>query len=73
MKASERGMLPRQNAVDICCPKCRSRATLVWEISGKDKTLVRLTGHFYERLSATPPHPIELVCLKCGTPQTEER
>ena len=71
IKASERGMLPPQYAVEICCPQCQNRAILVWEKSGKDRTLVRLSGRFYERLSSTPPHPIELVCLQCGTPQPE--
>lgn len=71
VQARKSGHLPPQYSMEMCCPKCRSRATLVWEKSGADRTLVRLTGQFYERLSSKAPYPIELVCLKCGTSQAE--
>lgn len=62
---------PREHAVTIRCSKCANRGTLVWEGAGKAKGLIRIMGEFYERLAKVPPHAIELVCLRCGTAQTE--
>jgi hypothetical protein len=61
----------RQYLMPVCCPKCAAMGKILWEGSGERKTLVRLTGQFYERLRKLPPHPIELVCLTCGAAQLE--
>ena len=61
----------REHAVNIRCPKCSNKGTLIWDGAGKSKFLVRITGEFYERLARTPPHAIELVCQKCGNAQME--
>jgi hypothetical protein len=61
----------RQYLMPICCPNCAALGKILWEGSGERKTLVRMSGEFYERLCRLPPHPIELVCRTCGTPQME--
>lgn len=61
----------RQYFVPVRCPKCAAIGNILWEGLGERKTLVRLSGQFYERLRPAPPHPIEIVCRVCGTPQLE--
>ena len=61
----------RQYSVDLRCTKCGSKGIVIWEGHGADKTMVWLSGQFYERLAKQPPFPIELVCIKCGTAQPE--
>jgi hypothetical protein len=65
------GFEPRQYAQEILCPKCSNRGVILWEGTREEKTLVRMSTAFYERLSKKPPHPIELVCQKCGNPLTD--
>jgi hypothetical protein len=60
-----------QHSVDLRCPKCGCKGVVVWEGHGADKTLVWLSGQFYERLAKRSPFPIELVCMKCGAAQVE--
>jgi uncharacterized OB-fold protein len=62
---------PKQFAVTVYCPACGSNGEVVWERVGKERQLISLSPSFYERLSKTPPHPIELVCRKCGAAQNE--
>jgi hypothetical protein len=61
----------RQYFMPVRCPKCSAVGDMIWEGSGERKTLVHLSGQFYERLGRLPPYPIELVCRACGTPQLE--
>ena len=61
----------RQHCMPIRCPNCAAMGKILWEGSGRCKTLVRISGHFYERLCRLPPHSIEIVCVACGTPQLE--
>ena len=61
----------RQYSVTICCPKCGISGSVVWERVGAERHLVKLSDSFYERLSKVPPHPIEVLCRKCGAAQVE--
>jgi hypothetical protein len=53
----------------ILCPKCGSAGVIKWDSvetpSGRRKDFAGLSGNFYERLSAKPPYPIEIVCGDC--------
>jgi phage FluMu protein Com len=62
---------PRQYFLPVRCPNCASIGSILWEGLGEHKTLVSMSDEFYERLGRLPPHPIELVCRACGTPQLE--
>jgi hypothetical protein len=61
----------RQYLMPICCPKCAAMGKILWEGLGERRTLVHMSGEFYERLCRLPPHPIELVCRACGAAQLE--
>jgi len=61
----------RQYFMAISCPNCAAMGKILWEGSGERKTLVQVSGQFYERLCNSPPHPIELVCRTCGASQLE--
>ena len=71
MSAHARSSDFRQNSVDLRCTKCGSKGVVIWEGHGANKTLVWLSGQFYERLAKQPPFPIELVCVRCGAAQVE--
>jgi ribosomal protein L40E len=55
----------------IICTKCAARGVIVWEDTGAMRSLVSLSGGFYERLSKKEPYGIELVCHRCGARQPE--
>jgi hypothetical protein len=59
-------------SANIICPKCGTVGVAVWEKVGAERSLIRLTRNFYERLSKKDPFPIEIVCLGCGTAQRED-
>ena len=61
----------RQYFMSVSCPNCAAMGRILWEGSGERKTLVQVSGQFYERLCSLPPHPIELVCRECGASQLE--
>jgi hypothetical protein len=56
----------------ITCQGCGQEGAESWEIGGKtandnlDIQFVARLGDFYERISETPPFPIEVVCQRCG-------
>lgn len=56
----------QQYPVNLRCSKCGNKGMIIWEGTGAQKSLVWLSGSFYERLSRKPPYAIELVCVKCG-------
>lgn len=60
-----------QFTANIVCPGCGAIGVVTWEKHGNERTLVRLSKGFYERLSKKEPHPIELVCSECGKAQPE--
>ena len=55
----------------IICPKCHAKGSLQWERVNAEISLIGLPKGFHERLSRTPPYPIELACDSCGTTQEE--
>jgi hypothetical protein len=60
-----------QYLLPLRCSHCAAKGKIRWAVSGERKMLVHLSGQFYSRLCKLPPHPIELVCRACGTPQLE--
>ena len=62
---------PYQYYLPVRCTNCAATGKIFWEGVGEQKTLVRLSNEFYERLGRLPPHPIEIVCRTCGTTQLE--
>ena len=62
---------PYQYYLPVRCTNCAATGKIFWEGLGEHKTLVRLSGEFYERLGRMHPHPIEIVCRTCGTAQLE--
>lgn len=61
------------HADEVRCPKCSTTGTITWDASGgQTPQFISLTGEFFERISRKPPYPIELVCLRCGTVQSDE-
>jgi hypothetical protein len=56
-------------STNVTCPKCKSIGVADWEKIGAERSLIRLSRNFYERLSRKVPYPIEVVCLECGTVQ----
>lgn len=60
-----------QYYLPVRCTNCAATGKIFWEGLGEQKTLVRLSDEFYERLGRLPPHPIEIVCRLCGTAQLE--
>jgi hypothetical protein len=56
----------------IVCPRCGKAGSIIWEEAGypgEPKQFIKIEGDFHERLAKKSPHPIELVCNGCGTPQ----
>ena len=62
---------PQQYTTNIVCSKCKSVGLIVWEMYGKNYSMVNVSQGFYERISRKFPYPIELVCNGCGTAQLE--
>jgi len=66
---------PQQSST-IRCATCGKQGVIIWEDvtrpDGAGKDLVRIEGAFFERLSAKPPHQIELVCDVCGSAQKSQ-
>ena len=62
---------PYRYYLPVRCANCAATGKIFWEGLGEQKTLVRLSGEFYERLGGLPPHPIEIVCRTCGMAQRE--
>jgi hypothetical protein len=56
-------------STNITCPKCNAVGVAVWEVVGTERSLIKLTRNFYERISRKNPYPIEMVCNECGTVQ----
>ena len=61
-----------QFTANIICPACGAVGAVTWEKLGSERTLVRLSKGFYERISRKMPYPIELVCNECGKAQPED-
>jgi len=63
-----------QFTVIIQCAKCSQKGSEIWEentqINGRSPEtpqLIKRSEEFYERLAKKIPHPIEVVCHRCGT------
>lgn len=58
---------------EIRCDGCGCAGSIRWEDTlltrGSRYEVINIEGDFFERLSGGFPHPVELVCMSCGTGQ----
>ena len=59
-----------QEADAVVCRNYKRTGRILWDqlsrVPGSHTDLIGIDGSFFERLSKTPPYPIELVCRYCG-------
>ena len=60
---------PQLFSVSLFCPKCGAKGAVTWERKNGERQVVKISDSFYERRSRNAPAAIEVVCVKCGTPQ----